>query len=104
MGIQQPGQSKEQTKLVARGIEKGIAQYKKRYSAKERELNKALNRQRTRAAQDEERVDTAPATSGQMDMPHQSVRPRQCWLPWTLLLLSWAAFAVLVSWWLRGAP
>lgn len=37
---QKPGQTKEQTKLIAKGIEKGIAEYKKRQKAKARELDK----------------------------------------------------------------
>ena len=34
---QKPGQTKEQTKLIAQGIEKGIAEYKKQQSQKQRE-------------------------------------------------------------------
>jgi hypothetical protein len=37
---QKPGQTKEQTKLIAKGIEKGIAEYKKRQKAKARDLDK----------------------------------------------------------------
>lgn len=39
--IQTPGQTKEQTKLIAKGIEKGIALYKQQHNAKARELDKA---------------------------------------------------------------
>jgi hypothetical protein len=39
--IQAPGQTREQTKLVAKGIEKGIALYKQQQKAKARELDKA---------------------------------------------------------------
>ncbi len=42
--IQVPGQSKEQTKLIAKGIEKGIALYKQQQSAKARERDKARKR------------------------------------------------------------
>ena len=38
---QTPGQTKEQTKLIAKGIEKGIAFYKQQQKAKARELDKA---------------------------------------------------------------
>ncbi len=38
---QSPGQTKEQTKLIAKGIEKGIAFYKQQQKAKARELDKA---------------------------------------------------------------
>lgn len=37
---QKPGQTKEQTKLIAKGIEKGIAEYKKRQKDKARQLDK----------------------------------------------------------------
>ena len=39
-GIQKPGQTKEQTKLIAQGIEKGITDYKKQQGKKLRELDK----------------------------------------------------------------
>ena len=39
-GIKKPGQSREQTKLIAAGIEKGIAEYKKQHKAKARQLDK----------------------------------------------------------------
>lgn len=42
--IQVPGQSKEQTRLIAKGIEKGIALYKQQQSAKARERDKARKR------------------------------------------------------------
>ena len=49
--IQRPGQTKEQTKLIAEGIAKGIEAYKKQQSAKARERDKARKRwQRDRAA------------------------------------------------------
>lgn len=37
---QRPNQTKEQTKLIAQGIEKGIAQYKKQQKTKAREQDK----------------------------------------------------------------
>jgi hypothetical protein len=42
--IQKPGQTKEQTKLIAQGIAKGIELYKKQQSAKARERDKARKR------------------------------------------------------------
>ncbi len=39
-GIQRPGQTKEQTRLIAQGIQKGIDQYKKQHKAKLREMDK----------------------------------------------------------------
>ncbi len=42
--IQKPGQTKEQTRLIAHGIAKGIALYKKQQSAKARERDKGRKR------------------------------------------------------------
>ena len=39
-GAQRPGQAKEQTKLIAQGIQKGIEQYRKQQNARTRELDK----------------------------------------------------------------
>jgi len=39
--IQVPGQTKEQTQIIAKGIEKGIALYKQQHKAKVRERDKA---------------------------------------------------------------
>jgi hypothetical protein len=39
-GTQKPGQTKEQTKLIAQGIQKCIEIYKKKQSEKTRELDK----------------------------------------------------------------
>lgn len=39
--IQAPGQTKAQTRLIAKGIEKGIAAYKQQQKAKARELDRA---------------------------------------------------------------
>lgn len=38
---QKPGQTKEQTKLIAQGIEKGIALYKKQQKERHRQADKA---------------------------------------------------------------
>jgi hypothetical protein len=79
-GTQRPGQTKEQTKLIAQGIEKGIDQYKKQQKAKARELDK---RDRHRADQ--------KARQGEQK-PSATVVYRQHWLPWLLLVVSWVAF------------
>jgi len=39
-GTQRPGQVKEQTRLIAQGIQTGIDQYKKQQKSKTRELDK----------------------------------------------------------------
>ena len=43
-GIQRPGQKKEQTRLIAKGIEKGITEFRKREKAKARERDKLRNK------------------------------------------------------------
>ncbi|MGR8942442.1 MAG: DUF2956 family protein, partial [Gammaproteobacteria bacterium] len=43
-GTQRPAQTKEQTRLIAQGIQKGIDLYKKQQKEKARELNKKLKR------------------------------------------------------------
>ena len=90
-----PGQTKEQTRLIARGIEKGIAQYKKRYSAKERELDKALKRlERVAAAE--------PGAPADLHPTQTTVRYKQHWLPWAMLIMTWLGIAGFALWQLRG--
>ena len=83
-GTQRPGQTKEQTKLIAQGIQKGIDQYKKQQKAKARELDK---RHRHRVEQEAGQGEQKPATT---------VVVRQHWLPWLLLVISWIAFIVYI--------
>ncbi len=83
-GTQRPGQTKEQTKLIAQGIKKGIDLYKKQQSAKERELDKQRKKQlkqREAVVEVAEKIETR-------------VEYKQHWLPWSLLLLSWIGFGV----------
>ena len=47
-GIQRPAQTKQQTRLIAQGIQKGIEQYKKQQNTRARELDK--NRKKGQAA------------------------------------------------------
>lgn len=74
---QRPGQSKDQTRLIAQGIQKGIDQYKKKHKAKLRELDKR---------QKKTTVKTSPATENE---PQTQTVYRQHWLPWSLLVLTW---------------
>ena len=83
-GIKKPGQTKEQTKLIAAGIEKGIAEYKKQHKAKARQLDKQKKQKLKSNAvtveqENEVRIETT------------EVKPNR--LPWALLALSWAGFA-----------
>ena len=85
-GTQRPGQTKEQTKLIAQGIQKGIEQYKKKQNAKARELDKKLKRASAGQAQDtastEDTAEVAPV--------------KRNLLPWALLIISWIGFAAYI--------
>ena len=78
-GTQRPGQTKEQTRLIAQGIQKGIDQYKRQQKAKARELD----RQRNKLSKDRAQLTEAEI--------HESVevRYKQHWLPWLLLIVTW---------------
>ena len=81
-GTQKPGQSKEQTKLIAQGIAKGIAEYKKQQSKKSRERDKLQKAKSRQSSQ------TEPVPSSTVASTNKYSK-----LPWALLLLSWLAFA-----------
>jgi pyridoxine/pyridoxamine 5'-phosphate oxidase len=83
-GTQKPGQTKEQTKLIAHGIQKGIEIYKKKQSAKARELDKKLNKVSALRASHE--------TSTEQMVEPVVVKGNK--LPWVLLVLSWLGFVV----------
>ena len=80
---QRPGQTKEQTKLIAEGIRKGIDDYKKQHKAKQRESNKRLKK--TKSDHSEPSVEEKIV-----------VKSKQHWLPWLLLVLSWGSFALYI--------
>jgi hypothetical protein len=82
-GTQRPGQTKEQTKLIEQGIQKGIELYKKQQSAKARELDKKLKKAKQQL--------TAPEVQG-IEVQEKPVC-KQRWLPWALLAVSWLAMA-----------
>jgi hypothetical protein len=86
---QKPGQTKEQTKLIAQGIEKGIALYKKQQKERHRQADKARKKQLRLKSEDH--TNSAPEDSVEMlDTP----KPTTQKLPWVLLALSWLGFAV----------
>ncbi|GMQ47367.1 DUF2956 domain-containing protein [Vibrio sp. 10N] len=88
---QKPGQTKEQTKLVAQGIEKGIALYKKQQKEKKRQADKAQKKQKRAKS-------VEPATSQATTDTVESVSaPRTAILPWALLTLSWVGFIAYVA-------
>lgn len=83
---QRPGQTKEQTRLIAQGIQKGIEQYKKQQNAKTRELDKALKKARHSTLSKSE-SETHP------DSPEITIVYKQSYLAWILLIISWLGIA-----------
>ncbi len=88
---QKPGQTKEQTKLIAQGIEKGIALYKKQQKEKMRQADKAKKKQRKEKLKQSEQTDLEHGADLTHDVS-ESKAPSTL-LPWLLLLISWAGFA-----------
>ncbi|PSW58913.1 DUF2956 domain-containing protein [Photobacterium leiognathi] len=82
-GTQKEGQTKEQTRLIALGIQKGIEQYKKQQKAKAREHDKLKKKiARTKASND---ADNAP------EIVTETIY-QQSKLAWGLLVASWIGF------------
>lgn len=86
-GTQAPGQTKEQTKLIARGIEKGIAEYKKQQKAKARERDKQRKQQVKNAQREKAEQETTKTPEIASTAPKTGT-----YLPWILLVLSWIGF------------
>ncbi|WP_373433034.1 DUF2956 domain-containing protein [Vibrio anguillarum] len=86
LATQKQGQTKEQTKLIAQGIEKGIALYKKQQKEKSRQADKAKKRalQLKKTAQNTEEEPVHIETSSSL--------VSTSWLPWALLIVSWLGF------------
>jgi hypothetical protein len=90
---QKPGQTKEQTQLIAQGIQKGIDEYKKQMKARAREVS----RQKKLQSKAKQQPHTEQVEESEIELVEVS---RQHPLPWILLLLSWLGFAA--AWfWLR---
>ena len=88
---QKPGQTKEQTQLIAQGIQKGIDEYKKQMKAKAREASRQKKLQaKARHSSQETREVESEAEVIELTRQHP--------LPWILLMLSWLVFAVLWFW------
>lgn len=86
---QRPGQTKDQTKLIAQGIQKGIELYKKQQKAKSRELDKKLKKV---SIQFKDRQ----SNEGQEEKLNAVDRIvyKQAWLPWVLLVLTWIGIGI----------
>lgn len=83
-GTKKPGQTKDQTKLIAQGIEKGIAEYKKQHKAKLRQQDK----QKKQAL----KASLASSTTEDDSENQQPTNPKGAFVPWVLLVISWAGF------------
>ena len=81
-GTQKQGQTKEQTKLIAQGIQKGIEQYKKQQKAKARDLSKQLKS-----------IAKSKEVAGEPEVV-ETIVVKQHRLPWFLLFISWFAFGL----------
>jgi len=83
--ILRPAQTKEQTKLIAQGIQHGIDLYKRQQKEKAREMNKQRKKLAKQKAQENEQADS--------DV-EQIILYQQHWLPWTLLILTWLGIGI----------
>ena len=83
---QKPGQTKEQTQLIAMGIQKGIEEYKKQMKARAREASRQKKQQSRSSAP----TPHQPEEESAIELVEVS---RQHPLPWLLLALSWIGFA-----------
>ncbi|OBU31578.1 DUF2956 domain-containing protein [Photobacterium kishitanii] len=86
---QKEGQTKEQTKLIAQGIQKGIEQYKKQQKAKARERDKLKKKSAQTKNNQTEIIDT-PAVV-------QQIIYKQHWLPWGIIIASWVGFGIYLT-------
>ncbi|KUE79454.1 hypothetical protein ATO46_05390 [Aeromonas schubertii] len=83
---QKPGQTKEQTQLIAQGIQKGIEEYKKQQKAKARDLSRYKKLQ-AKAKSQNEMAEVSEEVEILIERRHHP-------LPWLLLLASWGAFGL----------
>ena len=84
-GNQRPAQTKEQTRLIAQGIQKGIDLYKKQQKEKARDLNRKLKKISSQKEQSIESDDHEL---------QERIAYRQHWLPWLLLFLTWLGVGI----------
>lgn len=82
---QKPGQTKDQTRLIALGIQKGIAEYKKSAKSKQRQADKAGKKKKTQPQQ-------AIQDGNMTAIPQRNSNI----LPWGLLIISWLLFALFI--------
>lgn len=85
-GIQKPNQTKEQTKLIAQGIQKGIAEYKKQQKGKAHERDKFKKKNLLKQQ-----------SNTVIDVPeNEQIKCKTQWLPWILLIISWLGMTIFI--------
>lgn len=89
---QKPGQTKDQTKLIAQGIEKGIALYKKQQKEKSRQADRARKKALKEKQIEFNQLNETPNDREECTRSQKSYGMA----PWLLLLLSWVAFITYV--------
>ena len=72
--------------MIAQGIAKGIDQYKKQQKAKAREKDKQRKKEEHQTATE----------SAEQNPAKFEIRYRTPWLPWALLLLTWAGIGLYI--------
>ncbi|BBB29536.1 DUF2956 domain-containing protein [Neptunomonas japonica] len=85
---QKQGQTKEQSKLIALGIQKGIDQYKKQQKSKARDLDR--QKKKIKSINSSSNID-APSENDTLQQAQPTAHTSK--LPWILLLISWTIFA-----------
>ncbi|MEZ9289136.1 DUF2956 domain-containing protein [Vibrio lentus] len=87
---QKPAQTKEQTKLIAQGIEKGIALYKKQQKERSRQADKAKKRVQKEKQTQQANLDEENNVNASIETTSNHAGK----LPWLLLIASWVGFAI----------
>ncbi|MEZ9003227.1 DUF2956 domain-containing protein [Vibrio splendidus] len=87
---QKPAQTKEQTKLIAQGIEKGIALYKKQQKERGRQADKA----KKRVQKEKQTLQTNQDQEQNVNSNNETTSNHASKLPWLLLFASWIGFAI----------
>ncbi|PMH41055.1 hypothetical protein BCU68_05070 [Vibrio sp. 10N.286.49.B3] len=88
---QKPGQTKEQTRLIAQGIEKGIALYKKQHKEKQRQADK-VRKKNIKQREKEPSIDV-----DEHNYTASESSPSKAYLPWGLLVASWVGFVAYIT-------
>ena len=86
------GQTREQTRLIASGIQRGMEQFLRQQNEKARELDKRIKKVQRLAVshqQPESAADTEVVAHTSMNVSR---------LPWVLLIISWILFVAYVWW------